>query len=73
MGVKVSDGYRKGLNCGANVIMPNMGRNEYRDLYAIYPGKGEGLENMGNQLEVIKYFIVQEGRSVVDHYGNRNR
>ncbi|HPM42676.1 MAG TPA: [FeFe] hydrogenase H-cluster radical SAM maturase HydE [Candidatus Omnitrophota bacterium] len=32
--------YREeGLNCGANVLMPNFTPMEYRDMYEIYPGK----------------------------------
>ena len=42
LGILDNDGYIKGLKCGANVIMPNMGIIEYRKLYKIYPGRGEG-------------------------------
>ncbi len=27
------------LQCGANVVMPNVTEGEYRKLYALYPGK----------------------------------
>ena len=71
LGVKDSDGYRKGLICGANVIMPNMGSEQYRKLYAIYPGKEEEVANLYDQLEGIKHFILREGRKIGNHCGNR--
>jgi biotin synthase len=49
LGVKDNDGYEKGLNCGANVIMPNVGKTEYRNLYSIYPGKEEKERTNSNQ------------------------
>jgi len=73
LGVKDSDGYKKGLSCGANVIMPNMGRSEYKKLYAIYPGKGVGITNPENQIETIKSAVFQLGRNIGCDYGNRKR
>jgi biotin synthase len=73
LGVKDSDGYKKGLICGANVIMPNMGRSEYKKLYAIYPGKGVGIINPENQIEIIKTAIFQLGRNIGRDYGSRKR
>lgn len=73
LGVKDSDGYKKGLSCGANVIMPNMGRSEYKKLYAIYPGKGVGITNPENQTEAVKATVFQLGRSIGRDYGNRKR
>lgn len=32
-------GYRQGLTCGANVLMPNITPTRYRKLYEIYPSK----------------------------------
>lgn len=73
LGIKDSGGYEKGLGCGANVIMPNMGRSEYKKLYAIYPGKGEGITNLENQIEAIKSTVFKLGRSIGRDYGNRKR
>lgn len=73
LGVKDNDGYRKRLNCGANVIMPNMGISEYKKLYAIYPGKGEKVENTDNQLKAIKCLILDQGRSIGEQYGGRSK
>ena len=33
------NGRTKALQCGANVVMPNVTEGEYRRLYALYPGK----------------------------------
>src|SRR5690606_33820020 len=38
LGVKDPAGYQKGLSCGANVVMPNMGERDYKRLYAPYAG-----------------------------------
>lgn len=67
------DGYKKGLSCGANVIMPNMGRAEYKKLYKIYPGKGEGASNSKNNLDDIKSKVISFGRKIGQGYGNRCR
>ncbi|HBR34234.1 MAG TPA: [FeFe] hydrogenase H-cluster radical SAM maturase HydE, partial [Firmicutes bacterium] len=71
LGIKDSAGYEKGLSCGANVIMPNIGGNQYRKRYAIYPGKGEGSISLEGDLERIKSLLVQLGRTVGRDYGNR--
>lgn len=72
LGVKDTEGHRKGLRCGANVIMPNMGLNEYKKLYIIYPGKAQGLGNQ-DPLERVKALILAEGRRVGSSYGGRRR
>lgn len=71
LGVKDNDGYKKGLNCGANVIMPNVGKIEYRNLYSIYPGKEEKTIPDNNQIEYIKNIVIQEGREIGHDYGGR--
>ena len=71
LGIKDSAGYEKGLRCGANVIMPNIGGNQYRKRYAIYPGKGEGPTNLEGDLKRIKSLLVRMGRTVGQDYGNR--
>jgi biotin synthase len=71
LSVKDSDGYQKGLNCGANVIMPNMGLKEYMKLYSIYPGKGEKIASYDNHLDIVKNLILKSGRSVGNSCGSR--
>ncbi|HOJ12641.1 MAG TPA: [FeFe] hydrogenase H-cluster radical SAM maturase HydE [Clostridiales bacterium] len=71
LAAKDEEGYKKGLECGANVIMPNMGKNEYRELYKIYPGKGSAEVNVKTCLDAIKELIVKEGRIVGKGEGNR--
>jgi len=73
LGVKDSYGYWKGLSCGANVIMPNVGVTEYKKLYTIYPGKGEGAANPEKHIEDIKYMIIRLGRNIGRDYGNRKK
>lgn len=73
LGVKDQDGHRKGLRCGANVIMPNMGMSEYRKRYTIYPGKGEIKINADDPLAAVKTLVAQEGRIVGTGHGGRKR
>jgi biotin synthase len=71
LSVKDRDGYRKGLSCGANVIMPNMGLSEYKKLYAVYPGKGEGFARSDEQMVKIQTVLQKLGRKVGQGYGFR--
>ncbi len=64
LAAKDGEGYKKGLECGANVIMPNMGKNEYKELYKIYPGKGSVEMSIRTRLDTIKKLIISEGRVV---------
>jgi biotin synthase len=73
LAVKDNDGYQKGLSCGANVIMPNMGIKEYMRLYSIYPGKGEKIADYDNHLDIVKRLILKNGRSIGNNYGGRRR
>ena len=41
------DGRLQGLNCGANVLMPNVTPVKYRELYSIYPKKSALNEEEG--------------------------
>lgn len=73
LGIKDRDGYKKGLSCGANVVMPNMGKSDHKKLYAIYPGKGVGIANPENSLDDIKSMIFHMDRDIGRDYGNRKR
>jgi biotin synthase len=71
LAVKDNDGYQKGLSCGANVIMPNIGIKEYMRLYSIYPGKGEKIASYDNHLDIVKDLILKSDRSIGNSYGSR--
>jgi len=73
LGVKDPAGYQKGLSCGANVVMPNMGERDYKRLYAPYPGKEGWASNAETQLAKIKAVLQQMGRTVSPGYGFRVR
>lgn len=73
LSVTEDEGYRKGLYCGGNVIMPNMGMDKYKYLYKIYPGKVEKLKDARSNLETIKSLIYEEGRSVGQDFGNSKK
>ena len=44
------DGRLQGLNCGANVLMPNVTPEKYRKMYTIYPNKSALNEEEGEFL-----------------------
>ena len=71
LSVKDSDGYKKGLSCGANVIMPNMGRSDYKRLYVPYPGKEGWALNAETQIAKIKAVLHQMGRRTSRDFGYR--
>lgn len=60
-------GRKKGLQCGANVVMPNLSPMDVRELYKIYDNKAyvnaeavEGLALLGKEVQEIGYRIVVE-------------
>jgi biotin synthase len=71
LAVKDKEGYKKGLRYGANVIMPNMSVNKFKELYKIYPGKGNVDTDIGIRLDRIKRLIIDEGREIGKCKGNR--
>ena len=75
LGIKDSNGYQKGLLCGANVIMPNAGMCKYKKLYAIYPGKDDGTtsSDLEEQIKVIKAIVFNLGRSIGTDFGYRKK
>ncbi|MDD3840455.1 MAG: [FeFe] hydrogenase H-cluster radical SAM maturase HydE [Clostridia bacterium] len=56
LGTIAGDGYKRGLESGANVIMPNMGMGHYKKLYSLYPGKmaGSPQQHLGNAKNIIR-------------------
>lgn len=73
LGTRDSDGYRKGLMAGANVIMPNMGRPDYKRLYNIYPRKAGSMDDGLARLESAKKIVIEADRKIGQGYGNRSQ
>ena len=59
------------LQCGANVIMPNVTDNEYRKLYELYPGKENADNNLYYYQSSVGTKITAIGRIVGSGYGGR--
>ena len=61
LAVKDSNGYTKGLSCGANVIMPNMGMAKYKRLYHIYPERRRyGKFRKSNEKDTVFYLFSRK-------------
>lgn len=60
------------LQCGANVVMPNVTTTEYRAKYEIYPNKICINENPAQCFNCVSGKIRSIGRSVSTGYGFRN-
>ncbi|EGD51140.1 Biotin and Thiamin Synthesis associated domain-containing protein [Thermoanaerobacter thermohydrosulfuricus] len=74
LAVKDKAGYIKGLKCGANVIMPNIGIDEYKNLYKLYPGKvPDNPSEAVNSLENIKKLILSQNRTIGKDKGYRKK
>jgi biotin synthase len=72
-----SSGYESGLQCGANVIMPNVTPSPYRSLYTIYPSKAcvyqppeMLIERLRKNLQIMGREIGN-GRGDSTHFLNR--
>ncbi|WP_293983192.1 [FeFe] hydrogenase H-cluster radical SAM maturase HydE [uncultured Clostridium sp.] len=65
------NGRVKALQCGANVVMPNVTEGEYRKLYALYPGKICTGDTPSHCRGCITGKITNIGRSISDGYGFR--
>jgi biotin synthase len=63
-------GRQKGLQCGANVIMPNITAEKYRKHYQIYPDKVCVGENLSKRRNYIEKMIISLGRTVSSNYGH---
>ena len=73
-----SEGRKKGILAGANVVMPNLSPSSVREDYSLYEGKAscgaesaEGLEELRKELQSIGYDIVI-GRGDYDGGGTIN-
>ncbi len=63
-------GRQKALQCGANVIMPNVGPQRYRKDYQIYPNKICIFENADHCHSCIEEMIESLGRTVSSGFGH---
>lgn len=61
------EGREKGIQCGANVVMPNLSPSEVRGNYLLYDNKrsmgdeaAEGLQRLNEQLSRIGYVTVRD-------------
>lgn len=63
-------GDRLALNCGANVIMPNMTPLQVRSKYLIYPQKADIVDRPEAALKQIKTLLAETGRSPAQNYGH---
>lgn len=61
------------LQCGANVIMPNVTQGEYRKFYEIYPGKICVNDTPEKCRGCVSAKIQSIGRSVSNDYGFRGK
>lgn len=59
-----AEGYRRGLQCGANVIMPNLTPAKYRAYYEIYPGKASSRETPEQTHARLRGILESLGRTV---------
>ena len=63
-------GRQKALQCGANVIMPNVTPQKYREYYQIYPDKICINDQPGNCRMCIETMIQSLGRDIAQGYGH---
>ena len=61
------------LQCGANVIMPNVTEGEYRQLYELYPGKAALNETPLHSKTSIGARIEAIGRKIGTDYGSHKK
>lgn len=59
------------LQCGANVVMPNVTQGEYRKLYELYPGKICVNDTPVHCKSCISLKIMSIGRTIGQGYGGR--
>jgi len=64
------DGWRLGLQGGANVLMPNLTPQEFRSLYEIYPQKKEVAGTPEQLYASLKQLVEQTGRQVATDHGH---
>ncbi len=70
IGTLVSGGQRRALECGANVLMPNLSPQAVRQAYQLYPGKIGLQEDPAASHRRIVGFLHGIGRSVATDRGD---
>lgn len=70
LGTLAPNGRRLALNCGANVIMPNLTPLEVRNKYLIYPQKADIIEEPEQALDKIKALLAELTRPAARDYGH---
>ncbi len=63
----------KALKCGANVVMPNMTPQAYRESYNIYPGKLGVTDTPAQSYKRAVKAVQDAGRTVSEGYGHSLR
>ncbi|HOU54895.1 MAG TPA: [FeFe] hydrogenase H-cluster radical SAM maturase HydE [Myxococcota bacterium] len=64
-------GREHGLQCGANVVMPNLTPQRYRVLYEIYPAKASADEPPERTAEAVTRRVLALGRTIARGPGPR--
>lgn len=67
------DGRKLALNCGANVIMPNLTPAGVRDKYLIYPQKADIIEQPEAALKSIQALLAELARPLAQDYGHAKK
>ncbi|MCP4629312.1 MAG: [FeFe] hydrogenase H-cluster radical SAM maturase HydE, partial [bacterium] len=71
--INADNGHSRGLQRGANVIMPNLTPERYKTLYEIYPLKS-GMKSTHEQIDrSVKKLINSMGREIGCGPGSRQR
>lgn len=70
LGTLDPQGRQKALRCGANIIMPNVNSNEYKEKYQLYPGKICINEDAFHCKGCVENMITSQGRRVGQGYGH---
>jgi biotin synthase len=65
-----AEGRQKALQCGANVLMPNLTPRQYRQHYLIYPDKICLDENPDTCRFCVETMVTALGRTLSDHAGH---
>ncbi len=63
-------GRQKALQCGANVVMPNVTPGRYREQYQIYPGKICLQEEPDQCRGCVEQWVTAMGREIAVGYGH---
>ncbi len=64
------DGQLAALNCGANVLMPNLTPHKYRKLYTIYPNKAGITEDPLDSHQRLLYLVGRANRTIASDRGD---